>query len=119
MNIPENVIHALERLEEAGFEAWLVGGCVRDSLMGRTPGDYDICTSALPEETAAAFAAEAVARGTRQIVLAHLSQDNNTPSRAEAASRAVLAGKGELYIAPRDELLRLDVCEGANVLCRK
>ena len=55
MNIPENVKSALFRLEEKGFEAWLVGGCVRDSLMGRVPGDYDICTSALPEETAAAF----------------------------------------------------------------
>lgn len=73
----------------------------------------------LSNETAAAFAAEAVARGTRQIVLAHLSQDNNTPARAEAASRGTLAGKGELYIAPRGELLRLDVREGANVLCRR
>ena len=56
MNIPETVRKTLERLEEAGFEAWLVGGCVRDSLMGRGGGDYDICTSARPEETKAVFA---------------------------------------------------------------
>ena len=47
---------ALERLEQAGFEAWFVGGCVRDSLLGLAPGDWDVATSALPEETAACFA---------------------------------------------------------------
>ena len=47
---------ALERLGQAGFEAWFVGGCVRDSLLGQTPGDWDVATSALPEETAACFA---------------------------------------------------------------
>lgn len=56
MNIPESVRKTLERLEAAGFEAWLVGGCVRDSFMGRSGGDYDICTSARPEETKAVFA---------------------------------------------------------------
>lgn len=73
----------------------------------------------LSNETAAAFAAEAVARGTRQVILAHLSKDNNTPARAEAASREALQGRGELYIAPREELLRLELQEGANTLCRK
>lgn len=73
----------------------------------------------LSNETAAAFAAEAVARGTRQIILAHLSRDNNTPARAEAASREALAGRGALYIAPREELLRLELREGANILCRR
>jgi poly(A) polymerase len=38
------------RLQTAGFEAFWVGGCVRDSLLGRVPGDYDIATSARPEE---------------------------------------------------------------------
>lgn len=55
MKVPDTVKSALYRLESAGFEAWLVGGCVRDSLLGREPGDFDICTSARPEETAAAF----------------------------------------------------------------
>lgn len=56
MYLPENIAHALEMLECAGFEAWVVGGCVRDSLMGITPHDYDITTSALPEETERVFA---------------------------------------------------------------
>ena len=45
----------LERLTGAGYEAYAVGGCVRDSLMGQTPGDWDVCTSARPEQTEAVF----------------------------------------------------------------
>lgn len=40
----------MEQLEGAGYEAFLVGGCVRDSLLGREPGDFDICTVATPQE---------------------------------------------------------------------
>lgn len=46
---------ALEMLRAAGYEAWIVGGCVRDFLLGLSPKDYDITTSALPEETKAVF----------------------------------------------------------------
>ena len=49
-------LEALRRLHEAGYEAYLVGGCVRDSLLGRTPGDWDITTAALPEQVEAVFA---------------------------------------------------------------
>ncbi|MGZ4122657.1 MAG: CCA tRNA nucleotidyltransferase, partial [Tumebacillaceae bacterium] len=45
----------VEMLETAGFEAYLVGGCVRDRLLGRELDDYDITTSALPEEVQALF----------------------------------------------------------------
>ena len=51
MRLPPQVQSAIRRLETAGHSAYLVGGCVRDALMGRTPGDYDLTTSALPEET--------------------------------------------------------------------
>ena len=57
-SIPSYAVSALDRLTDAGHEAWLVGGCVRDFLLGREPGDYDIATAALPEETEAAFAGE-------------------------------------------------------------
>ena len=60
LQLPPQVHTALERLNAAGFEAYLVGGCVRDALMGRTPGDFDLTTAALPEETAAVFAGERV-----------------------------------------------------------
>lgn len=54
--IPTPVARVLDVLHRAGYEAYIVGGCVRDHLMGRTPGDYDVTTSALPEETMEAFA---------------------------------------------------------------
>ena len=58
--IPENIINVLDRLHAAGHEAYIVGGCVRDLLMGRVPGDFDVCTSALPEETERVFSGERV-----------------------------------------------------------
>lgn len=57
MIIPEAAKRLILRLNEAGYEAYAVGGCVRDSLLGREPMDWDICTSALPEETARCFSA--------------------------------------------------------------
>lgn len=56
MVLPKNISRALEMLEAAGYEAWVVGGCVRDSLMGISPHDYDITTSALPAQTEQVFA---------------------------------------------------------------
>lgn len=55
-SIPENITKIIDMLESAGYEAYIVGGCVRDSLMGIPPHDYDITTSALPEETEQVFA---------------------------------------------------------------
>ena len=54
--IPDGVRHILQTLNSAGHEAYLVGGCVRDLLRGVEPHDWDICTSALPEETERCFA---------------------------------------------------------------
>lgn len=48
--IPTEVIEVTEKLEQAGFEAFLVGGCVRDLIMGRSPKDWDVTTNAVPEE---------------------------------------------------------------------
>ncbi len=56
MKLPDYVLECLNALEDAGFAAYCVGGCVRDSLLGLIPQDYDICTSALPEQTEAVFA---------------------------------------------------------------
>lgn len=52
---PWAVSCAWDLKEDGGYEAYPVGGCVRDLLMGREPGDVDICTSALPEEVMALF----------------------------------------------------------------
>ena len=56
MEIPEQIGEVLEKLEKAGFEAYIVGGCVRDGIMGKTAHDYDITTSAEPRETERVFA---------------------------------------------------------------
>lgn len=50
MIIPDYVLEALQKLKKSGFEAYIVGGCVRDFLMGKTPKDWDITTNAKPEE---------------------------------------------------------------------
>ena len=55
-NIPDGARHILQTLNGAGHEAYLVGGCVRDLLRGVEPQDWDICTSARPEETERCFA---------------------------------------------------------------
>src|SRR5581483_8087120 len=54
-SIPKEVTHVTETLEKAGFEAFLVGGCVRDLLMGRKPKDWDITTNALPDQIISLF----------------------------------------------------------------
>lgn len=48
--MPSGGLSVLNALENAGFETYFVGGCVRDTLMGRTPQDFDLCTAALPGE---------------------------------------------------------------------
>ena len=58
--------YVLCALRAAGYEAYVVGGCVRDSLLGRRPGDWDVTTSALPEETKAVFSgAPVIGTGVR------------------------------------------------------
>lgn len=56
MLLPEKIRLILSRLRDAGFEAYAVGGCVRDTLLGREAHDWDICTAALPDETHTVFA---------------------------------------------------------------
>ncbi len=55
IQVPKAAEEILEKLNNHGFEAYVVGGCVRDSLLGRRPGDWDITTSARPEEVKAIF----------------------------------------------------------------
>lgn len=62
IRLPRDAVWLLQTLRDAGHSAYVVGGCVRDSLLGRQPGDWDICTSARPEQMRALFA-------DRQLVL--------------------------------------------------
>ena len=55
LELPEKVRQIIEQIQKHGFEAYAVGGCVRDSLLGRTPDDWDLTTSAKPQEVKAIF----------------------------------------------------------------
>jgi len=55
IDIPAKVERIIELLHEAGFEAYVVGGCVRDSILNRVPGDWDITTNALPKDIKRVF----------------------------------------------------------------
>ncbi len=55
INIPDKAKDVIGTIMTAGFEAYVVGGCVRDSVLGRTPEDWDITTSARPEQVKALF----------------------------------------------------------------
>lgn len=60
MRLPEYAAWALNRLESAGYETWAVGGCVRDSLRGVPPSDWDLCTSATPQQMMDVFTGETI-----------------------------------------------------------
>ena len=55
MELPAHIARVIGRLSELGYEAYAVGGCVRDSLLGLQPKDYDITTSAKPQQVISAF----------------------------------------------------------------
>ena len=55
INIPKNVQYIIDKFYENNYEAYMVGGCVRDCLLGLSPKDYDITTSAKPSITEVLF----------------------------------------------------------------
>ena len=76
IKLPDEVKYIINTLENAGYGAYAVGGCVRDSLLGKEPEDWDICTSALPEQTGKIFKGHNIIKiglqhGTITIVINH------------------------------------------------
>ena len=72
ISLPREVRHILETLEKAGYEAYAVGGCVRDALLGREPNDWDVTTSAKPEQVKELFSHTfdtGIAHGTVSVLL--------------------------------------------------
>jgi len=81
IQIPGDVNLIIKTLEGAGYEAYAVGGCVRDSILGRIPGDWDITTSALPEQVKELFKVTidtGIAHGTVTVVLNHENYEVTT-----------------------------------------
>jgi len=76
IDIPPPIMRALNILEENSFEGYLVGGCVRDALLGSEPKDFDITTDALPHQTAECFSAykvieTGIKHGTVTVMIEH------------------------------------------------
>lgn len=81
IQLPEDVKSIISTLETAGFEAYAVGGCVRDSLLGRTPNDWDITTNAKPLEVKALFRHTfdtGIQHGTITVLLHHVGYEVTT-----------------------------------------
>lgn len=79
--IPQDAVYILNQLNQNGHEAYIVGGCVRDSILGRTPQDWDITTSALPAEIKAIFPHTfdtGIKHGTVTVVLHHENYEVTT-----------------------------------------
>lgn len=60
MNLPRNTLYILDALNNCGYESYVVGGCVRDSLLKQIPTDWDICTQAMPNEVITIFAEKGI-----------------------------------------------------------
>lgn len=74
--MPEYVKRIIKTLEDRGYEAYIVGGCVRDGMLGREPEDWDVCTSATPEEIKESFSDvktvdTGIRHGTVTVVIDH------------------------------------------------
>jgi tRNA nucleotidyltransferase (CCA-adding enzyme) len=109
--VPQGVRALLERLQSAGHEAWLVGGCVRDLLLAGTPKDWDVATQALPEQVVRLFkkvVPTGIAHGTVTVLVPEGSVEVTT-YRVE---RAYLDGRRPSEVEFRrdlkDDLARRD-----------
>ena len=81
IRVPGDVQFILDTLKNAGYEAYIVGGCVRDSILGRIPGDWDITTSALPVQVKSLFSNTAdngIKHGTVMVIRHGLAYEVTT-----------------------------------------
>lgn len=81
MKLPENVNRIIHRLQKEGYDAYAVGGCVRDTLLGRRPKDWDITTSARPEAVKSLFSHTidtGIQHGTVTVMLDHVGYEVTT-----------------------------------------
>lgn len=83
INIPVDALTVIKTLKKAGFEAYAVGGCVRDSVMGRTPADWDVCTSAEPKQVKEVFSTckvidTGISHGTVTLILDEINIEVTT-----------------------------------------
>ena len=81
INLPEQVKRILGELNRNGYEAYAVGGCVRDAILGREPQDWDITTAAKPEQVKAVFSRTldtGIQHGTVTVMVDHVGYEVTT-----------------------------------------
>ena len=79
--LPTDVEKIIATIEDAGYEAFAVGGCIRDSILGREPNDWDITTSATPEQVKALFRRTidtGIQHGTVTVMMHHIGYEVTT-----------------------------------------
>ncbi len=118
LDLPAHAARAIAQLEDAGFETWAVGGCVRDSLRGAAPHDWDLCTAARPEQMQAVFAGERVLEtGAKHGTLTLLTDGGPleiTTFRADGGYSDGRHPDGVRFVAHiEDDLARRDFTVGA------
>ena len=109
IRLPKQVQTVISRLNAAGHEAWLVGGSVRDAFMGKEPHDFDMATSALPDEVMRVFSGERVIEtglkhGTVTVLIGGMPLEITT-------FRA--GGSGEYAKTLREDMLHRDLTMNA------
>ena len=115
MEIPESLYQLVDVLTSSGFEAYIVGGAVRDTLLGRSPKDYDVATNARPEyviNLLTAYVKFAGIQGEKSFAVARLiAYDGNeyefAPYRSDEGTRK--GGRATLVSGIREDVMRRDL----------
>ena len=110
IQIPAAAQEIVEKLCEHGYEAYLVGGCVRDMLLGREPGDWDITTSARPEQVKAVFGKTVdtgLQHGTVTVIRDHVAM-RLPPTGLTGSMRTDASEGGGITADLREDLRRRD-----------
>jgi len=110
-DISEKALNVVAKLQEAGYQAYLVGGCVRDLIIGTKPKDFDVSTNATPEEIKKTFGRNARIIG-RRFKLVHVRYGYEVIEvatfRADASDRDRV-GRNEMSEGDQGQLLRDNV----------
>lgn len=115
IKVPEDVARILEKLENAGFEAYAVGGAIRDSLLGLVPHDWDVCTSARPDEMMTVFSdcriiPTGLKHGTLTVMMQTEKFTENKDSRSTGArDKAETKTENRTDAAPDSEKVFVEV----------
>lgn len=122
LEIPAKIQYVLDKLGENGYEAYIVGGCVRDALLGLTPHDYDVTTSAKPEEVIAIFdhtVPTGIKHGTVTVIVENEPVEVTTFRTEGEYSDSRRPDSVEFVSNLKEDLSRRDFTVNAFAYCQK